>query len=353
MGFIRRFLLGCFVLILLSLLFRLFGPLSPRRSETKSTFFAMDTVMTIQAYGVPEAVINRCVEVITDLDWRWSVTNPAGEITALNRDGKGAVSGDTAEVIRLGCEYGELTDGALDISIYPVVRLWGFTSDDQTVPDEMLLCSSLEKVSYKNIQCDGERVLLSKDMALDLGGIAKGYAGDLLIQLLRSNGATSALLNLGGNVQCLGRKPDGGPWRVAVQNPFGDGYVGVVAAADEAVVTSGGYRRYFVDSQGHRRWHILDSATGMPAESGLTSVTVVGKGGAHCDALSTAFFVMGLDRTVTYWRKHGGIDVILVTQEGNLYVTASLASRFTPSRTYARRYHVLDEAGGVSVDKIR
>ena len=164
---------------------------------------------------------------------------------------------------------------------------------------------------------------------LDLGSVAKGYCGDRICALLKDSGVKSAIVDLGGNVQVLGTKPSGKPWRIAVRAPEGDGYLGVLDAQDEAIVTSGGYERFFVDENGVTRCHILDPETGYPAESGLTSVTVVGESGLQCDGLSTALFVMGADAAADFWRANGGFELLLLRDDGTLCITPALAERFS------------------------
>ena len=174
------------------------------------------------------------------------------------------------------------------------------------------------------------RFLREKGVELDLGAVAKGYTGDQLMALLAREGIASAIVELGGNVQALGTKPDGSPWRVAVRDPAGDGSVGVVEVVDQAVVTSGGYERYF-EEDGVRYWHIIDPATGWPARSGLASVTVVGESGLLCDGLSTALFVMGREGALEHWRQHRDFEAVLVSEDGSVTITAGLEGRFTPA----------------------
>ncbi|MDE6108591.1 MAG: FAD:protein FMN transferase [Oscillospiraceae bacterium] len=167
-------------------------------------------------------------------------------------------------------------------------------------------------------------------MELDLGAIAKGYAGERAAVLLRENGVTSALLNMGGNVQTVGVKPDGSLWRIGIQDPNSDtgDYLGVVELNDQAAVTSGGYQRYF-EEDGVRYWHIMDPATGAPARSGIVSATIVAHEGGLCDGLSTSLFIMGVEKSLDYWRTYGGFDVILVDEDNTVWITAGLKERFT------------------------
>ena len=165
---------------------------------------------------------------------------------------------------------------------------------------------------------------------IDLGSVAKGFTGDVLTGLLKEYGVESAMLDLGGNIQTVGLKPDGSLWRVGVQDPDGDGILGVVEAAELAVITSGGYERYF-EQDGVRYWHIIDPDTGAPARSGLASVTVAGESGAVCDALSTALFVMGRESAVAFWRQYRDelrFELVLVDDDGSVTVTAGLEDSF-------------------------
>ena len=162
----------------------------------------------------------------------------------------------------------------------------------------------------------GGEAALPDGYMVDLGAVAKGYLGDKLAEMLKDDGVTSALLDLGGNIRAVGEKPDGSPWRIAVRDPAGEGVIGTLPLRDETAATSGGYERYFVDEDGEIRWHIIDPATGYPAKAGLISVTVIGKDGLRCDGLSTALFVMGREKSVSFWRERRDFEMILVTDDG-------------------------------------
>ena len=248
-------------------------------------------------------------------------------------------------VLALLCLLCALTDGALDLSIYPVLRAWGFTTGAYRVPTKGELDELLTHVDYRGVAVDGDgRVTLSAGMEIDLGSVTKGYTGDRICALLRERGVESALLDLGGNVQALGGKPDGSAWRVGVRDPEGDGLLGAVSVRDEAVVTSGGYERCFTDEDGNLWWHILDPADGYPAKNGLLSATVVGSEGVYCDALSTALFVLGEERAVEFWRERRDFEMVLVTEDGRLLLTPALSGRFTPTEGLRYRLEVIADA---------
>lgn len=295
------------------------------------TFFAMDTVMTLRLYeGGDEALLDEAEDRVRELEALWSVTDETSEIYALNHTGAAQLSPETADLLDTALGMCRRTDGALDISIYPVLRCWGFTTGEYAVPDDETIAGLLSMVDYTQVSQEGTAAALPDGMEIDLGSVAKGSAGWRLAHLLKKNGVASATLDLGGNIQTVGAKPDGSPWRIGIRDPEGDGSLGVVEVVDKAVVTSGGYERYF-EEDGVRYWHILDPKTGKPARNGLASVTVIGDDGVLCDALSTALFVMGKEKAVAFWVNnvfdlHFGL--VLVEEDG--FITYTANSGFVP-----------------------
>lgn len=296
----------------------------------ETILFAMDTVMKLTVYG-DEALLSDAAARISELEAELSVTDENSEIYALNQTGSGTLTRDAADLLDKALDLCGRTGGVLDLSIYPVVRAWGFTTGEYSVPEDDVICGLLDHVDYTKIGFDREtgQVSLEPGMEIDLGSVAKGYTGDQLISLFREAGVTSALVNLGGNIQALGGKPDGSPWRIAIQDPFGDGYAGLLDVVDQAVITSGGYERYFVED-GETYWHIIDPATGAPARSGLASVTIVGDSGLFCDGLSTALFIMGYEDAVAFWRETGGFEMVLILEDGQIALTEGLEAQFSP-----------------------
>lgn len=299
------------------------------QEEKTATVFAMDTVMDFTVYGATEELMQSAENRVSQLEALFSVTDVNSEIYALNRTGTSALSDDTATLLQQALSLCSRTDGALDISIYPIVRAWGFTTGTYQIPSTEERSALLENVDYTKVTLQDQTASIPIGMEIDLGSVAKGYTGDVLSALLKSSGVTSALLNLGGNVQALGSKPDGSPWRVAVQNPEGDGYLGVLELTDQAAITSGGYERYFVGEDGQTYWHIIDPATGTSAHSGLISVTIVGNSGLTCDALSTSLFIMGAQKAEEFWRKSDDFEAIWVSEDGSVSITEGLQDCFT------------------------
>lgn len=318
-----------------------------KSAEQSISFFAMDTYMEFTAYGEDaKSAITTARDKIADLELLWSVTDENSDVYAINHsDGQAIeVSAETAEILEFTLGMSERTNGALDPTVYPILSAWGFTTGENCIPTRDEINVLLSLVDYKNVVLDGNTVQLAVSGMLDLGAVGKGYAGDIAAEILRKNGISSALLNLGGNVQTVGSRPDGSDWRIGLQDPNGKGKIGVIEVSDLAVVTSGAYERFFIGDDGNRYGHIIDPATGYPIDNGLLSVTVIAKEGKLCDALSTSLFVMGLDKATEYWRQNHDFDMILITDEGDIYLTAGINDSFTLDGDRGNmRVHVISE----------
>lgn len=314
-------------------------------SSQSSQVFAMDTVMLLTVYGdQAQQGLDQAEQTIQKLEKLWSATDENSEIWALNHSGGNWVelSEDTREILSRGLELCALTDGALDITAYSAVQAWGFPTGVYRVPDEAELERLVGTIDYTQLELDEQtgQARLPEDMSLDLGAVAKGRLGEVLSQDLKELGVTSALLELGGNIQTVGTKPDGSRWRVGIQDPNSQegGYLAIVEVADQAVVTSGDYQRYF-EQDGQTYCHIMDPATAAPADSGVDSVSIVGSDGTVCDALSTALFVMGEEKGSQFWKDHPELDfeAIFVSQDGTIAVTEGLEEHFTLADGYQDR----------------
>ena len=308
---------------------------APAQEPESATFFAMDTAMDFTVYG-DAALLDEAETLIGSLEEQVSVTDEHSDIYAIDHTGSGSLSGNAAELMEQALELCRRTGGALDISVYPIVRAWGFTTGSYQIPDEETIQSLLPLVDYTQIQYDAATgvVTLPEGMEIDLGSVAKGYAGQLAAQMLRNSGVESALLNLGGNLQTVGAKPDASPWQIGIKDPQGEDAMMVLSVEDQAVVTSGGYERYF-EQDGQTYWHVMDPSTGHPADSGLISVTIVGDEGVVCDGLSTALFVMGLEKAADLWAQSCDFEAVFVTASGEVYITEGLRDRFALTEQYA------------------
>jgi len=304
-------------------------------ADASRTFFAMDTVMAVSVPDAGEALLSACEDEARRLEALFSVTQPDSEIARLNTDGTVRLSGETETVLTCALEVADLTGGALDVTLYPVVRAWGFTTGDYRVPDDGELSALMERVGWEQVVIVDGAARVPQGVMVDLGAVAKGYASDRLAALLREGGVSSALIDLGGNIYCVGAKQNGRPWRIGIRDPKETAdYVGALSVTDRAVVTSGSYERYFTAEDGTVYGHIFDPATGRPAASGILSVTVVGECGLLCDALSTALYVMGVDRACALLGARADVDAILVGDDGALWVTEGLRGAFEPMGPY-------------------
>ena len=306
--------------------------------------------MLITTYGEHSVTAAYAAEDrIRELESALSRTDPDSEVSRLNAAGGEAVeiSGDLQTILSQSAQYSQETGGAFDITVAPAATAWGFTADRFQIPSQTELDRLLPLVDSSQVSIipsldssgDGPKATarLGPGQSVDLGAIAKGYAADQLCKVFDANEIPRALADLGGNVLAWGDRPDGAPWRVGIQDPAHpddkNALVGVLEIVDSFAVTSGSYQRYF-EQDGKRYHHIIDPATGYPADSGLTSVTVVagtGSGsGAMCDAYSTALFIMGEEKALDFWRSqlNGSLfSLVLVTEDGRV-VVADKINRF-------------------------
>ena len=295
-------------------------------------FFAMDTYMTVTAYGKNgKAAVKAAKKKVKKLDSLLNAESKDSEIYSLNESGEAILSDDTASVLKSALDYFEFTGGAFNPAIHPIMRLWGFTTDNFNVPTEESIKKTLKLTKADEISLKENKVKFNLDgLEVDLGGIAKGYTSSQLIKIFKDSGVKSGLINLGGNVQTLGLKPDGSEWNVAINHPYLSGeYLGFLKTHDKAVITSGGYERNFV-ANSRVYHHIIDPSTGYPAESGLASVTIVAEDGTLADALSTSLFVMGEEKATQFWRDNrNGFDVILYTDDNEVIISEGLKDSFS------------------------
>ena len=302
--------------------------------ESSKDIFAMDTYMTVTAYGAKaQEAVDEAEAEIQRLDELLSTGNEESEIAQLNQNKSATLSEDAGYLVERALELNKETDGAFDIAIYPVMEAWGFPTQNYQVPTADTLESLLKLADASQIIYDENSRKISfgrEGMKIDLGGIAKGYTSSRIMDIYKENNISSGLVNLGGNVQALGTKPDGSKWRVAVQSPDDtEDYLGILSVEDKAVITSGGYERYF-EQDGKTYHHIINPKTGYPAENGLTSVTVVSEDGTLADGLSTSLFIMGKEEAIEFWRAHSDeFDIIMLTDEGKLYVTEGIQDDFS------------------------
>ena len=293
---------------------------------SQSEIFAMDTQMTLTAYGKNrDAGIAAAESIIRSMD---SMLDPELETSLVyamnNANGSGvAVSGQIANMISTAQTVYRQSGGALDLTVYPLVKLWGFIDGKYYVPTDEEISACLQKLCFDQVVLTSfpssgtYSVSMPSYGQISFGAVAKGCAASYAIEAMRNAGVESGIVSLGGNVQTLGIKPDGSLWTVAVTDPNNTAsYLGLVKVGEAAVVTSGSYQRNF---------------TSLEVNNSLLSVTIICDDGTMADCLSTAMFILGETQALNYWRTYGGFDMILITNDNRIVCTSGLIEQFTLS----------------------
>lgn len=301
--------------------------LRPRSPQPVSrSDFLLNTFVTITLYDTDdEALLDSCIKLCREYENRFSKTISTSEIYQMNHrapeENVFLLSQDTEALIRTGLNYSRLSNGAFDLTIEPLSTLWNFSSGQAIVPPEEQIAYAAEKVDYRRLQLTEHTLtFLSPDTTLDLGSIAKGFIADRLKEFLVSRGVNSAIINLGGNVLCIGGKPDGSPFLIGLQMPFEDHNTTFanLEIRGLSVVSSGVYERHFV-IDGVNYHHLLNPKTGYPYENGLISVTIVSSDSADGDALSTTCFSMGLEKGMELVNSLDGVYAFFMTEDKEVH----------------------------------
>lgn len=309
-------------------------------------FYAMGTIMQLKVYGKKcDEAIKEAVKRIEEIENRMSVFKDESEISMINKNAgleQQKVSEDTYYILNKAKRYCNISDGAFDVTIRPIVGLWKIGSEKPKFPDKNEIENKLKLVNYKNILLDDEKRTIGlkyKDQAIDVGGIAKGYAADEVKKILIKNGIKSAIINLGGNIVVLGSKTDNKPWKVGIQDPLkprGE-FAGTISAVNKSIVTSGNYERYF-EAEGKRYHHIIDPRTGYPSESEIISVSVISELSIDGDGLSTGLYIMGINKAYSLIEALEGVDAVFVTSDKKIYVTSGIKNNFSVANE--NEYHI-------------
>ncbi len=293
--------------------------------------FLLDTFveMTVAARDEQQAqaVMRAAYTEMRRVESLLSRYHESSQIATVNRfAGEGqfiAVDREVLEILQRSLDYSGLTSGLFDITVGPLIDLWGIGTDHEQVPDDLELRRILQYVDYRKVEIRPEQEvrLGHTGMTLDLGGIAKGYSIDRGVEVLRRHHIRSALLNAGGDIRCIGVKPDGTPWQIGVQNPRDTSNIsGVIALDDRAVATSGDYERYFMH-QGTRYHHIFRPDTGKPARK-CQSVTILTDTAERADVLATAVFTMGPEQGQAFLEERAGVEGMIITADGEIVVSS-------------------------------
>lgn len=324
-----------FILILIASM--CFHGCEKEEKKYTSQIFALDTVIDITAWGDnAETAVTAASKEIYRLENLFSVTKEQSDIFRLNSAGgaETAVNDEVYYLLEKAKSASETSFGKFDATIYPVMKLWGFTEKEYRVPEEEEISDALTHVGYENIiLSEGNQVTLLNGAQLDLGGIAKGYIGDKAAQAMKDAGVEYGLISLGGNVRTIGEKPEGEKWSIGIKHPDSNAYFATISTKECSVITSGAYQRNFT-YEGITYHHIIDPETGNPSCSDAVSVTIVGQDGALCDALSTALFAGGSTFAEELRKSYDSFEYIILTKDNMVYVSEGLKEDFSLQESY-------------------
>ena len=297
----------------------------------------MNTFMKVQAYGDKAEEANDAAQkYIGSLEKLISVTKPESDIYKLNHSETFPVeiNAQTLDLIKFALKIADKSNGAFNPCLYPVSSAWGFTKKQYRIPPQDEIKEKLKLCDWKKVRIEGNKVFMEDGMQFDLGGIGKGFAGDEAAKKMKEFGIKSALLDLGGNIQLIGSKPDGTLWVIGIKNPVDGDVLGSLKAKNCGVITSAGYERFFEGPDGHKYIHIFDGTTGCPVENDLLSATAIAESGTYADALSTTLYVLGKEKAIEFWKQNPDFDFILVTDKKEIYLTSRIKNKFSLSEKH-------------------
>jgi thiamine biosynthesis lipoprotein len=328
-----RFFYAPVVLILSALVPGLSGCARPLPPQSE---FVLGTVCTVNLYsGGTSRVYREVFSRLREIENRMSANLADSELERVNRmAGMEAVQvhGDLLELVERALYYAGISGGAFDPAVGPLVKLWGIGSDAPHIPSQEEIAGLLPLVNRQDIEIDRRNMtvfLRQPGMRLDLGAVAKGYAADEAVAIIRGAGIKRAVIDLGGNIFAYGEKEDGSPWRIGIQNPLGNrgDYIGIAGVRNKTIVTSGVYERY-IEAEGKRYHHLLSPETGFPADNGLLSVTVIADSSLDADGLSTAAFVLGYEKGRAL-AESAGAEAVFVFDDRTVRGTPGIRDFFT------------------------
>jgi len=325
------------VLLIFIILILIFITGNNKKSYIVREFYSLGTSNQLKAYGKNAIkAINQSIKKVYEIDNKMSVFKINSEISKINKNAGSQsqiVGDDTYYVIHKAIKYCLLSKGAFDITVRPLVSLWGIGKEGQQIPSSNEIKDKLKIINYKDIvidKNDNSIFLKNKKQEIDVGGIAKGYAADEVKNIMIKKGIKSALINLGGNILVIGTKSDGTPWNVGIQDPFrtrGE-FALTISVLNKSVVTSGNYERYF-EVEGKRFHHIINPSTGYPSESDIVSATIISNNSIDGDGLSTGVYIMGVQKAIKLIEEIEDVDAILITKSKEVYVTSGMMEKFT------------------------
>ncbi|MEG2867411.1 MAG: FAD:protein FMN transferase [Terrisporobacter sp.] len=302
---------------------------------TRTELF-MGTAIKVTIYDKSnEKILDKAFKRVIEIEDLVSINKEGTEITELNNNAgiKGVkLSDDSFNIVKKGLEYSKLSNGGYDLTIGPLVKLWSIGLPEAKVPNKNEIIDAIKKIDYKNVNIneDTKEVFLTeKGMMIDLGSIAKGYAADEIVKLLKENGVKEAIVDLGGNIYALGLKEGDKEWKVGIQDPFTDrgNVVGSVKVSNKSVVTTGIYER-FIEKDGVKYHHILNPKDGYPYKTELAGVSIIADESVDADGLSTLVFTKGLDEGIKFIESLDGVDAVFITENRNVYTTDGIKDNF-------------------------
>ncbi len=290
--------------------------------------FLLNTFVTVTLYDKDDPkILNECLDICRSYENVFSKTIEGSEVYKINhrpaQESSVKLSPDMAALLSKGLYYSKISGGDFDITVEPLSSLWDFTAPNPVVPPSDEISAAVKKVGYQNLKLDDDTLtFLSPDTSIDFGAIAKGYIADRMKDYLLEHGVRSAVINLGGNVLCVGKKPDGSPFKIGLQKPYADRNetIETLNIEDMSVVSSGVYERHFV-KDGVNYHHILNPRDGYPYENGLVSVTILSKLSVDGDALSTTCFSMGLEQGMELLNSMDDVYGVFITADGSVHYT--------------------------------
>lgn len=301
------------------------------KAPISDTAFKLNTVVTVTLYdSTDENLLAEAIDLCDKYENLFSRTLPTSELYQLNHgllpqeDGFFCISPEMTELLTTALSYCEKSGGAFDITIGPVSALWDFTSEEKVVPSDAEISAALPLVDYRKVIVKKNRVrFLQEGMQLDLGAIAKGYIADKIKEFLLEHGVKSAVINLGGNVLCVGEKPDGDAFGIGIQKPFAkrSETVSTIQVRDKSIVSSGIYERSF-EKDGKFYHHLLNPKTGYPYDNSLVSVTILSEKSVDGDGLSTACFSLGVEEGMKFIEDLPDTEAVFITEDYKLHYSS-------------------------------
>ena len=287
-------------------------------SETRTalgTFFQIK----IEKKNNSSEIINQAFKKVEELEDKLSVFREGSDVYKINKYKKATVSPETIDVIKRSFEISRITEGAFDITCKPLINLYKKCGKEKRLPSKKEIKETLKKINWKDVKITGNEVVLKKGMEIDLGGIAKGYIVDKIVEFLKMKGIKNGLVNAGGDIYCWGKNPEGKRWIIGIRNPFyKDRIIGKISLTEKGIATSGDYEQY-IKIKGKKFSHIVNPKTGKTVQNFPVSLTVIAPDCTTADGLATGFFVSGIKKAVEIANKIKEVEVLIVDENKKVY----------------------------------